>query len=219
MLRSSALIINPKDRSWLSLVQVALPPGAPVFVLLSKLPDRVAIEARMAGLLVVDVLLVVRARKSPLYVLQLRTRGSPPGRLAIDRCRIGDGSDKSRWIVKKRQPRSRARSGPLHPRPGDTTLGRWPMNVILMHDGCGRSCRDACPARQLDSQGVAGAVRFLSAVRGQAGLVRHLKHLLGGTNVLVVRAKLDRGGVRAQNGPTLQSAHPRRLHARARHTA
>lgn len=59
------------------------------------------------------------------------------GALHIDKTRIGTGSDKGVWPVTSREGRTAFNSAVEgsfnHPVETDTTLGRWPANLVLAH--------------------------------------------------------------------------------------
>ena len=105
-------------------------------------------DARQAGLHLRDTLLVLMPGPSAKTVMLFRKPLEAPtvaeqvlatktGGLNIDGCRVGSGADKGIWPVTNRSGRTSgagAKDGSLNrPVDTDTSKGRWPPNVALVH--------------------------------------------------------------------------------------
>jgi len=74
---------------------------------------------------------IVMARKPLIGTVAANVMEHGTGAINVDGCRVGDGTDKGVWPITKRRHADVAYT--LPPIETDTTVGRWPANVI--HDG------------------------------------------------------------------------------------
>ena len=100
---------------------------------------------------------ITLARKPSKDTVALTVLEHGTSALSIDVHRIGDGADKGIWPVTGREGRTSFNSavdGSLNkPVETDTSVGRWPANLLLAHrPGCGSSCVAGCPVDGLDRQ-------------------------------------------------------------------
>lgn len=75
------------------------------------------------------------------------------GALNVDGCRVESGARPllSRTANESDSAAYSARGGSAYA--GETTLGRWPANLVLSHaETCGDECDEACPVAELDRQ-------------------------------------------------------------------
>ena len=146
MTAHGAVLVEPPP-GWASTLLDSLSPGAHLFVVTSELAG---IEGRLAGFELRDTVLVLSDGPTTRYAFLFRkpTEGattlgqiieSRVGALNIASCRIGSGTDKGVWPVTEREGRASfnsAADGSLNrPVETDTTIGRWPTNVLLVHGG------------------------------------------------------------------------------------
>jgi hypothetical protein len=111
----------------------------------------VAVNGRLAGLEFRDTILVLRPGPRTSYVFLFRrpinentvagqALATGTGGLNIGACRVGSGVDKGIWPITQRVDERTAMAGPMRASETDTTVGRWPPNVVLIHaPGCVRT--------------------------------------------------------------------------------
>lgn len=144
----SAGIVSARP-AWTERLIGRLRPGALAIVLSSS--ELEAVAGRRAGFELRDTILLLWPQMTSFAFLfrspigsglldQIEESGT--GMLNIQMCRIGSGADKGIWPITDRSGRksmNSAADGSLnHPVETDTTIGRWPTNVLLIH---GPSCQ------------------------------------------------------------------------------
>ncbi len=126
-----------------------LAPGAHVAVFADA--AWTAVEGRLAGLELRDTLLVLRPGPTSGFVFLFRqplaektvaaqVLATGTGALHIEAGRVGTGEDKGVWPITGRAAARNSMAGPMRAAETDTTVGRWPPNVLLVHGpGCQRA--------------------------------------------------------------------------------
>ena len=152
------------DPGWAVTLAGSLRPGAYAFVIATEL---VSIEARGAGFELRDTMLILSTGPSARYAFLFRkptdettvlgqVTETGAGALNIAATRVGTGADKGIWPVTERRGRSSlnsANDGSLNkPVETDTTVGRWPPNVLFVH---GEECQKV-GTRQVKASNPAG---------------------------------------------------------------
>jgi hypothetical protein len=151
----SAAIIAGRA-GWSNGLRDRLYPGAHVAVLTDD--ETQGIEARRAEFEFRDTMLILWPELvSFAFLLRVPLREDSmtdqvcktgTGGLNVDECRVGSGADKGVWPITDRKGRTSmnsANDGSLNkPVETNTTLGRWPSNLVLIH---GPSCQRVGEAR------------------------------------------------------------------------
>jgi hypothetical protein len=119
-----------------------LVPGAHVAVFTGQAD--VGIEGRLLGLEMRDALLVLRPGPSTGLIFLFRkpceestvtgqVLKTGTGGINVDGCRVGSGADKGVWPITGRTDNRQSMAGPMQAVETDTTVGRWPPNVLIIH--------------------------------------------------------------------------------------
>ena len=75
------------------------------------------------------------------------------GALNVDGCRVESGARPLHGRTANESDSSAYSTRGGSARVGETTLGRWPSNIVLSHaETCGDECDEACPVHALDEQ-------------------------------------------------------------------
>ena len=115
--------------------------------------DLTGVEGRLAGLELRDTLLVLSGLVSqrvflfrkPLCegTIHDQILATDTGAILIER--LGSGKDKGIWPITTRTDDRTSMAGPMRAAETDTTQGRWPTNVVLVH-------RVECEPGEIDEQ-------------------------------------------------------------------
>ena len=131
---------------WAHHLADVLLPGAHACVFVRN--DQIDIEGRLAGLELRDTLSLISYTLQCQYVYLFRkpldkdtlaeqAASTLSTGLHVEKLLIGTGEDKGIWPITDRTNDRQSMAGPMQAAETDTTRGRWPTNVLLVHaDTC-----------------------------------------------------------------------------------